>query len=274
MQAKAEESWEKFETEIRTNDYQTVIVSSEDIPAARLRDEMMERFKKSFDKITGIFYFRDPVDLYVSDLNQRIRHGLRLRHSPTPLDYDYRHLEFADWFSAHVGTDSLISRNFDRSNLVDGNAVADFFDIITRLCGLNEQFDLPSAPVNQSLPGVATVWLYTFNEILDRRIRNISANILERRSEIVRQLRQSQIVNEHENLSLKDPQLQSLIRQRAAEDLKTINEKYLVGQVPLATDDNPPVTMTNEQARERMREWFLGYMQPDAVSAISRELLG
>ncbi|MDB6176214.1 hypothetical protein PAF17_01695 [Paracoccus sp. Z330] len=273
LRTQSEQSWEEFEAEIHEKRFDTVIVSSEDIPAAKQRDELLERFKKSFDRITGVFYFRDPVDLYVSEINQRIRHGLRLRQTPTPRDYKFRHLEFADWFTSSVGHNALIARNFNRQNLVGGDAVEDFFGVMSKICGFTDEFDIPEVPVNQSLPGAATVWMYSFNEILDRRFRNVNKKILERRSEVVKQLRKSEAVMQHGKLKLDDPQLQSIIRQNADADIRQINEKYLAGQVPLKTDSNPPVDLTTEQARERMREWLLGYMTPDAVSSIARELL-
>lgn len=273
MVSRAEEEWQKFEAEVHENKYETVIVSSEDIPSAKLRDDLVRRLQKSFDKITGILYFRDPVDLYISELNQRIRHGLRFRHAPTPVQYKYRHLEFAEWFTSLAGRDALVTRNFDRANLKDENVVSDFFDIIEKTCRVNIDFKIPSAPVNPSLTGAATTWMFSFNEILDRRIKKINKDVLDRRSDVIKKLRHSETVSKHEKLRLTDPELQAVIRQNAAADMKIINEKYLQGQVPLNIGNHQPVELTQEQARDRMREWLLGYMTPEAVSDVTRELL-
>lgn len=273
LTAKTEGSWQSFEAEIRESDYDTVLVSSEDIPSARLRDEMLRRFQKSFDKITGIFYFRDPVELYVSEINQRIRHGLRLRHTPTPLTYNYRHLEFADWFAGAIGSEGLICRNFDRSNLFRGDVVQDFFRILSTLCGVPEEFTIPKVPVNQSLSGASSAWMYTFNEILDRRFRKVNSKILERRSEVVKQLRKTDTVNNHAKLRLDDPILQSVIRQKSDAELRMINEKYLAGQTPLRVDNSASAEVEAEEVKERMREWLVSYLTQDAAQNIARELL-
>lgn len=271
--SRAEDDWRNFEREVSESDCDTILVSSEDIPSAALRDEMMGRFKNIFNKITPILYFRDPVDLYISELNQRFRHGLRFRDAPSPSSYKYRHLEFADWAAANAEGSAIVTRNFDRSNLDGGDVVRDFFRILSDLCGAEIDFSPPNTPVNSSLTGAATAWMVSFNEILDRRIRNVNKRIISNRSEVVAKLRQSADVNSHQKLKLSDALLQSIIRQKADEDLKAINSRYLQGQVPLKTDDSPPVTLSDEAVRLRMQDWLIGYLSPDAARDIIRVMI-
>ena len=272
MKVETEAYWEEFEAEIREAKPDTTLLSSEHFAIAANPEGLVRRLRKTFDKITALFYFRDPVDFYTSMTNQSIKFGLRFQDTTSPAAFAYRHLHVAQKFADLLGRDSIITRNFDRKNLHEGDVVKDFFNVISQQTGLSFDIQPGAKPQNESLAGATTAWMLSFNEIHGREAHRVKHPSLKRRAEVVRRFIALDKQHELSKFKLTDPELIAIIRQNADKDVRKINSEFLQGQIPLKTHDGPTVRMSEAEAQEKMKAWFMSYLTPEVVPLIIEEL--
>lgn len=277
LRSKSEEHWAAFAerlTEVRPD---VVLMSSEHLlrisEEARIQGALISRLRPLFARISVVCYVRDPLDRYVSGLNQKIRAGTRFDSLPLPGDNKRPRVATAlRAYRALLGADDVAVRNFARSNLQDGDVVADFFARAARLAGRPIPLEAAPEPANESLCGAAAAWMMTLNETYDRQ-GAIAPEAHARRQALIGRLRTGEGMAALPRLKLTDPALIAPIREVTRQENQWLNETVLQGQVPLETAGAGAEPLPPEALRARLRDWLLGYLTPEAVPVVARAAL-
>lgn len=128
---------------------QNIIISSEGLQ--NVQPSVLREWLGAIDEVRIVIYIREQVEWLASAYGQRVKSGT-MPHSftwfadRTPLDYAAMLSAWADEF----GRDRLIVRRYDRSRLVNGDAVDDFLSVL----GLEKRgLSKPLADTNPSIGG-------------------------------------------------------------------------------------------------------------------------
>lgn len=267
------DSWEEFEAEVRQLKPETTLISSEHFANLGDPTEFINRLRQTFDRITAVFYVRDAVDLYKSKIDQLIRGGVQFANLETPWDYEFPGPERARNYVELLGRENVIVRNFARSNLKDGDVVADFFHTVSQVMGTPLTLPHTPPPINESLCGAGTVWLLTMNETFERMTTKDDREILKMRQELIQRLRGAESLKGLPRLKVSDPEFIAMIRHNARETTEWFNETCLAGQEKLDVGEPLMAAPDPEVVREQMRDWLFSYLTPEAVAAVSREIV-
>lgn len=255
--------WAEFEAQAGAPDVQRALISSEFFSGLRDTEGFLARLQGRFARITVISYVRDPVELYLSTLQQNIRGGETLRQLWTPLDYAYPYRKFLPAFAAAVGMENMVVRRFARTALDGGDVVTDFAG---RLAAFGPVPAIAPVRANESLPGAVLAWLMLANETWDRKTSGPP------RRETLRRLLAAPEIAALPKLRLENRLFEQALRARTRDDCLWLNETFLQGQPPLPVAEAADPGADAARLRADMRDWLLEYLTPQAQQAIARTI--
>lgn len=268
--AHSEKQWENFSNTVRKIRPELTLLSSEHLMGVSGR--LMERLQPLFDRISIVCYVRDPVSRYVSELDQSIRGGSIFPNLDVSGKIIARAADFVRSYRTIAGAENLTVRNFDRSNLKDGDVVTDFFEQVSLLTGWPVVPQKPPRRNNESLCGAATVWMLTLNSTFRRQTADPASVKL--RQSLIAHLREAETLKDLPRLKLTDPVLIDSVRSGVAEDCEWLNKTVLQGQVPLDVGNPKPTTAPDPaELRARMQDWLLSYLTPEATALVARAMM-
>ena len=262
----SERAWGDLAENVKKSDAKICVLSSEhfaSLPAPSVQ-KLLTQLRGMFPEITVVAYARDPVGLYVSALQQNIQGGRRLNVLQTPSSFKYTFRKQITRYADALGWSNIVVRNFDRANLVGGDVVVDFLDVLAKQ---GVSVDIPSISVNESLPGAAIAWLLTVNETWAR----VSLN--DERQAVINRLHNSERLAALPRLKLNAPDLENLITGQAADDLNWLNENCLQGQKPLRTAAIPEGILADKVQHAALRDWIMSYLDRDSMQLIAEDIL-
>ena len=272
MQDWSRRCWEELEAAVRAERPDYTLLSSEHFFNLPRPGELLDALGALFSKITLLVYVRDPVAHYVSQTDQQIRGGVRLRDLGTPAGFAYYGAARLETYLAAVGRENMVVRNFDRANLEGGDVIADLFAQIARITGRRVDWTAPPRRANESLCRAASAWLLSINETFEHHGSGDRAAI-QRRWELIQRLSEAEALAGLPKLQLTDPELAALIRHNAREKIDWLNATFLEGQIPLETAAAPARIPDEDALRARMRAWFLGHLKPEIFGPVFREIV-
>ncbi len=272
MQDWSRRCWEELEAAVRAERPDYTLLSSEHFFNLPRPGELLDALGALFSKITLLVYVRDPVAHYVSQTDQQIRGGVRLRDLGTPAGFAYYGAARLETYLAAVGRENMVVRNFDRANLEGGDVIADLFAQIARITGRRVDWTAPPRRANESLCGAASAWVLGTNETFERFGSGDKA-VIARRGELFQRLRDAEALAGLPKLQLTDPELAALIRHNAREKIDWLNATFLEGQIPLETAAAPAHVPDDAEIRARLRDWILGYLTPGNLGLVMREVV-
>lgn len=256
----SEQHWAEMELAAKTRPGHVMILSSEHFASLADPSLVIARLRRTFDRITVVAYVRDPVDLYVSSIQQNIRGGRRLADLRIPSDFPYGIRRQIDRYAAAVGRSNVVVRNFARSNLAGGDVVLDFF---AAMAGLGRPVTIASSFVNEAFPAPIVAWLLIMNEAYERVIETDERIALLARLDSIAELKT------FPKLQLNIPEFSSTIRSKTREDCLWINQTYLQGQEHLRVEPpEPPLPTMPTAEREHLRQWILQALTPKALALL------
>lgn len=259
--------WLEFEEMAASGKYDIAILSSEHLSGFAIDPTpLIARLKAIFNKITVLFYVRDPVALFASSIQQRIRGGHKMRELPSLLDYTFPARRQIDRYIALVGIENCVVRNFSRSNLVDGDVVADFIATVSKIA---RPITLPLARANEGFPGAAVAWLLTMNEIESGRAISRERHALNKR------FKNAPVLKSLPKIKMTDKAIEQAIQQKSRENCMWFNDTFLHDQEKLAfpTEVQDIFTRFGPVAERRVRDWVLGYLTPEAVLLLTKVIV-
>ena len=266
--------WTAFERAVADQQAEVTLLSSEHFLNLPDVDAFITRLRGLFSTIDVIAYVRDPVSLFPSSVDQKIRAGARARDLFS--DWDLANPMWAaaalDRYRAVVGDAHLHVRNFERANLRDGDIVADIFARISSLTG--RAVAPPDTPIrsNESFPGAAAAWFLVANEYMGGAARSKQA--ASQRQAMIKRIREARHLHALPKLKLEDDQIIHFLRHQSRSQCAHLNQTYLHDQVPLQVgatlDTLPPV----QELRARARAWIMSYLSPVAAELLASELIG
>lgn len=267
---KSQRAWEAFAEQIRARRPEFTVLSSEHFINLRNPEQLVEALRELFDDITLVAYLRDPVEQFRSRIDQEIRGGARFCDLMAPDMYRHYPNARLERYLALVGRERLVVRNFARENLVKGDVVADFLAQVGVIAGRPVSLPEPPSRRNESLCAAATAWLMTANETFRRFTDVDDRETLHQRYELIRRLRLSEELRALPKLRLDDPELIAPIRRNTRDYCLWLNETFLKGQAPLTVEDPKERVLEEAVLRDRMRDWLLGHLTPEALDAVLR----
>lgn len=269
-EAWSEGQWTWFESEIDRRRPDFAVVSSEHFINSRHFDQMLQRFRIRFAEVVAIGYVRDPVDLYPSGLDQRIRGGASLTQLPTPRDFPYGVDRKLKRVRALIGAENLIVRNFARGNLRDGDVGADFLDVFGAAAGAPLSGAQTPPRQNDSMCAAAALWLLSVNGQIDYLDPAVGKNVAATRFETIRRLREAEDLKGFPKLKLTHPLLISALRRETREACETLNREFLQGQELIPTVATGGGRPSEDEERAAMREWLLSHHDDEAMARIMK----
>lgn len=260
------ECWDELAAQTAEQGDRVALISSEHFFNTPDPDGLLDALYGIFEDITFILYVRDPVAQFNSHTNQRIRGGARLRDLKSPLRYGYYAFSTFEKMLDRIDRNRIHVRNFDRSNLVNGDVVADLFALVEQVLG--KRIDIPVTPprANESLCAAATVWLMALNETFAPQ----APRHLEQRRHLLERFRNAPELQGLPKLRLEHPDLQAILQYNARTTCAWYNETFLAGQVPLPTAGAPAHIPDETEIRAWMRDWLFGYLTPDTLGPVMR----
>ena len=262
----SEQCWQNFEADIRARKPALTVISSEHLSNIRDIPVFIDRLRETFDRITVVGYLREPLDLYCSSLQQKIRAaGKTLSEINALKAYHYRARRHFRLFMEAVGPENMVVRKYSRTNLKDGDAVQDFLSVVS---SFGTPVSVPTVRANESVPGAAVAWLLTLNET------GLKADTPQRRA-IIKRFEESEAVQALPKLKLTDPALIAIINRNTHKECAWLNKTFLNGQEPLKAGlplDEPEglnIPESDEEVSALMRQWLLGYLTPEATQAVA-----
>lgn len=270
----SEGNWQDFETDIRRARPALTILSGETFIALGDHPDFVGRLRALFDRITVTAYARDPVSLFVSGLDQRIRAGARSAGLIGETFQPYAHTEALRSYAASFGTQNMVVRNLARDNLAGGDVVTDFAAVVARLSGHELRLTPGEGNTNEGLCGAAVAWLLLLNETLPTPRTPRDANdVLRARRTLTRRLQQAPALKSLPKLGRPDAEVIGHIRACARDTCIWLNETFLHDQQPLPVAPPPGGAPDHDRLRARLVTWLLGYLDGDAATLIGREVL-
>lgn len=259
-QALGEQQWTRLEQSAKAHPDHTMILSSEHFSSLPDPSALIARLRRSFDRVVVMAYVRDPLDLYVSSIQQNIRGGRRLADLRVPSQFPFVISRQIDKYASLVGVENIVVRNFARSNLIGGDVVLDFF---STLSSLGRPVSLPSSFVNEAYPAPVVAWLLIMNEAYERVLETDERIALVARLDAIAELKP------FAKLRLNVPEFEATIRARSREDCAWLNNSFLQGQETLRVSASARQSgLTEPEERSRMRQWILEALTPEALSLL------
>ena len=154
--------WADVDRQIAESDCETVVFSSEYAFGLRSQSlaRLIQRLRAYSNSIHLVGYFRSPVVLYRSALQQNLKYGHVIQDPRDPFDYGRRFRKIA-----RLDCESVSVRCFERPALLNGCIVQDFC-VSTLNMDPDEAAEVPVTSANESVSAPAMNLLYNFNRVL------------------------------------------------------------------------------------------------------------
>ncbi|MEL6205127.1 MAG: hypothetical protein AAFR47_07420 [Pseudomonadota bacterium] len=271
----SEACWAEFEALLDADKPDVTIISSEHFANIGDPTEFIDRLRQRFDRIDFVAYARDPVAIYVSNVDELVRGGVRFADLPQLNQFQFNSVTNIRKFEPLLGTMHIHLRNFSRECLVGGDVVDDFFDVLSNLTGKTLVPQSKPATTNESICGAATAWILTMNEtFVFQSVDTRDRNVIRERQILIDRMRASEALAGMPRLSLKAaPDLEAVIRHRSAPTVAWLNDTYLSEADQIQTVEPLDDIPGQKELRRRLRNWFFGYLTPDAVKILMREVV-
>lgn len=272
----SEDRWQVFENLTREQNSDYMLISDESFSSIKPVKKLLDRLKSLFSELHVIAYIRDPVSMFTSSVNQRIRSGARLPSFFLPWTFTHPmpFVTALERYRKQVGESNLTVRNFDRNNLYRNDVVEDFFQVLRSITGQNLTSATSEQPSNESISGTATAWLLILNEALAEKGAGLVGKEKSlNRKKLLDRIREFERGHQLPKLKLVDEVIINSILHHARPLCLSANQQYLSEQVNLEVGeelDSPP---SPQELRERTRDWIMSYMDRDAALALSSGLL-
>lgn len=271
----SEDCWAAFEAYLDANKPEVTLISSEHFANIGDPAPFIERLRTRFDRIDFIAYARDPVAIYVSNVDELVRGGVRFSDLPQLSQFRYNSVTNIKAYEPLLGSDHIYLRNFSRESLVGGDIVDDFFAMLSKLTGTEHFPQSRPTSTNESICGAATAWILTMNEtFVFASTDTDDREVIRERRDLIDRLRQSEALRDFPRLSLKTaPGLEAVIRERSRPTVEWLNSTYMHGQLEI--DPGTPISEMPDakELRRRLRNWFLSYLTPEAIRVLTREIV-
>lgn len=220
------------------------------------------RIRAMAEQVTVLAYVRDPVDLFVSALQEEIKGKGAIVLQRQVGKFQVRYRDFLTAAFACVGRSNVIIRNFDRQNLQDGDVVSDFTHVARSVMPLP---DLPRLSTNRALPGAAVAWLVRH----ENRQRTPFDRVSQRRT--ARRMMEFPAIAALPPLRMDSLRWETVIRRNSAPICEWLNRWHLQGQRPLrlTPDTDQPFPRRDFPSKYH---WIMSYLTPEADEMITRSL--
>ncbi|WP_422033345.1 hypothetical protein [Roseovarius sp.] len=154
--------WEDVDRQIAESGCDTIVFSSEYAFGLRSHSlaRLVQRLRAHSASVHLVGYFRSPVVLYRSALQQNLKYGHVIRNPQNPFDYGRRFRKIA-----RLECDSVAVRCFERAALLNGCIVQDFCVSALQMEPA-EAAGIPVTSANESVSAPAMTLLYDFNRVL------------------------------------------------------------------------------------------------------------
>ena len=263
----SDDCWDQIARDVQQKKPEVMLISSEFFSIVKDFDGLKKRLNSLSDDIFVVAYVRDPVSLFVSQIQQKIRIGTCFAKLPNPFKFTYFPRTVLENFTREFGGDRVIVRNFERENLYKSDITYDFMSTVDEALGLNlsDQLTLPPRQ-NESIPGALAAWILMSDEMSG------PAGFGRHRSKMLSFLSEHTKIQPMDKMKLDDPILVAAIRGNCDSDSNWINEHFLADQVKLPTMSHP-VEVDPQDVRQRFRKWFQSYLTPADVRIITNILM-
>ncbi|MGV8987930.1 MAG: hypothetical protein ACOH2H_16780 [Cypionkella sp.] len=259
----SESCWVSLSKEIMSSAAPFYVLSSEHFSDIASFGEFFQRLRDISTKITVILYVRDPVDIYLSALQQNIKGGRNPSLRRLPTEYVFPYGRFLPAIIDQIGQENVVIRNFDRENLYKGDVVADFFHF---LGGFSNAPEVLGERSNEALPGAALSWL-----VREDARQGAAFDHEKRRRVVARMLRSADVLG-LPRLRLPNADWEMAIRVRSRATCSWINRDFLQNQVPIPipnADIVEPALSPAATLKKDMQAWLESYLTPEADNLIN-----
>lgn len=264
------DNWADLAAGVRARRPALTVLSSEQLFGVAPVERVLEALAEIFDRVTIMAYLRDPADHYKSALDQFIRGGMRLRDLPLPTRFKPPSARTIRGYLKALGPGQVIVRNFDRSNLVGGDVVRDFFAQIAQVHGRPVPDPVLPPRMNESLAAAATVWLLGVNETFQRFAEGDDRAALKARRVLLNRLRTAPELAALPKLALDHPLLVDLARANARETITLFNTRFSGDQHPMPEAPEIGAPPPEAEQRAHLRDWLLGQAPGAALANVLR----
>ncbi|SNS88943.1 hypothetical protein [Tropicimonas sediminicola] len=265
--------WKELEARLAKEKPAVSVMSGEQFLRLSHKPRFLERLQKSFDEIHAVCYLRDPVSDYVSNINQRIRGGARLRDlfGTWEMNKGMWQAVALECWEEQIGRERLHVRAFDRANLEGGDVVTDFLIRLQEISGLDVPMPERSFRSNESLSGPSTAWLMMLNEAFPRDLEGKDQKkVAQLRKATIDRLREFDEASGAPSLKLEHPAIIAYVRHHTRDGSILVNERYLDGQPKLSVGEPLTQEPTPTELREHVREWLIASLNERYIAEIAR----
>ena len=220
--SEVEQNWARLE-ELKTNqNIESIVISSEHI--ANTPDQTFwNRLLSGISDFRIIGYLRDPFEMFVSDVNQKIRSGY------VPSDIFVKGKNWRFWTEAdrllllnQSYPERVQLRRFDKENLIKGDVIDDFQWCLSDYLNKRIVLERPLG-ANESLSAEGTAVLLGYN--LNQGQLDKSSDEWLRRERVLNCLRIAESRTLTSKFSIENEKIKSIITSKTAELVAKVNEQ-------------------------------------------------
>jgi hypothetical protein len=260
-------SWMALARQTRRSDVPLTLISEEAMMRIREVDELSRLLRRIFDRVVIVAYVRNPALRFPSSVDQKVRGGASAAEITRKSHLAPRLLAKLERFEGAFGAENMVVRNFDLLNLVGGSPCSDFASVVSRFS--EKPLTLKEVgPRNESLPASVTSALLKENNRMQRRGSPKTPLWKKRRLQLIDELRQFDGLRGGAKLRLEDGPLLGLLWLNLLPEVEAINERYLVGQVPIKVGQTGS-QLTRKEVTGAFREWIESYRDPNVDEIVS-----
>lgn len=257
-EAASRDTWKKLARTVLGQPEPITVLSEEALMRIKAPHELAKLLYRIFDRVFIVAYVRDPISRFPSSIDQWVREGRSSDHClarralvPPVL---HKLLRYEEAFGASF----LIVRNFDPANRHGGSPSSDFAHVLSRIVGRPVMMT-DAGKANESLPASVTHALLQENDQREAMALTRSAGWLQRRKDIIAEIRLMAASFASGKLSLNDaPPLVDHLCHAFTEEVDQINARYLRDQIPMRLP-GPGRALPRCSMRVAFDTWMGGY---------------
>jgi hypothetical protein len=231
----AEQVIAQLQAQLSASDY--IVISSEAFLTLRPEEvvNILQMVTLDIERIDVVAYIRDPLSMYLSLAQQAIKASHRFPRPDTyvrPLD------RFLDQWQSFPMIDNVIVRMFDRKQLISGNVVADFEQVLKDVTG-KQSFALEHINENTSLSAEQMIVLQDYRRQFCHEIDGKTAPRSSRLIDFFTTMNETGLVGTKAALS---PAAAALVAQGNADIVERLNNRFSFSmQCPKPAADKLPL---------------------------------